>query len=359
MKLKLGIIGTGGIGFDKHLPEYAKLSDYVELYAASDINSGNLDRASKIYGISRLYSDYHEMLDLDELDFVVVALPNHLHAQASIDAMERGKHVHCEKPMAVSYNEAKRMFEISQRTGKTIMVGLNNRFLPQSRYVRDLVEDGYFGDIYHINTYWKRRAGLPTSPWFVDKKQSGGGCLIDIGVHMLDLAMFISGFPEPETISAATYNKFIGSRQRELFTYDNKRLPDGLPFDTEDLVDAQIKFKNGMSLSFQCSWASFTQREEAGYEIFGTKAGAKYIKRPGNQPDLMLFTIMNGRQVNIIPEFEQVIFDPLEFTEFIQCVKTGTKPKTTSAESCLVTMNVIDGIYKAANNETIIYMDGR
>jgi predicted dehydrogenase len=324
------------------------LSDSVEIFAACDANNANLQKAGAMYNILHLFSDYDKLLSMPEIDFVVVALPNYLHAPVSIEAMKRGKHVHCEKPMSISYAEAKEMADTALQTQKVLMVGLNNRFLPQSRYMKELVQNNFFGDVYHVNAFWKRRAGLPASPWYMDKTFAGGGCLIDIGLHMLDLVMYLLDHPAPVNVSASSYKKLSGSDDRAAFTYGEIRLPDGIPFDTEDLVCAQILFENKLSLSLECSWASFTEREQAGYEIYGTRGGVKYIKYPGEQPQLTLFTLDHGRQVSITPKFEPVVFDPLEFTHFIECVKTNTAPKIACVESCLHTMRLIDGIYKSA-----------
>ena len=140
-KLKYGIIGTGGIS-EKHLSGYSKLSDEVELYAACDIDSNKLQEVADKYSIPHITMDYSELLSMEEIDFVSICLPNYLHAPVTIEAFKKGKHVHCEKPMSMNYQEAQQMMDAKYATGKKLMVGLNNRFTPQSMYVKKYVQDG-------------------------------------------------------------------------------------------------------------------------------------------------------------------------------------------------------------------------
>ena len=346
--LKMGLIGCGGIAFDKFLPEYARLADQVELYAAAEVNPAALERAGREYNIPRLFDDYRRLLDLPELDFVAVALPNFLHAPVSIEALKHGKHVHCEKPMADSLAAARDMVKAAEAGGKTLMIGLNNRFLPQSRYVKQLALEGFFGDIYHMDAFWRRPAGLPSVPWFLDRKLSGGGCLMDIGVHMLDLSLFLSDFTGVSQVSASCFRKFVGEPNRAAFTYGTVEIPGGKTMDCEDMVSAYVKFAGGRSLSFLCSWSSFAEDERAGYELYGTKGGAKYLKFPGKQPELTLFTLAGGRQVSLTPRFDPVVFDPSEFTSFVSAVQTGAVPPIADPSNCLRAMELMDAIYQSA-----------
>ena len=348
MKLKMGLIGTGGIAFDKHLPEYAKLSDRVTIAAAADVSEANLDRACQTYNIPKRFTDYKQLLALDELDFVVVALPNTLHAQVSIEALQSGKHVHCEKPMATAAADAEAMVAAAAKAGRTLMIGLNNRFLPQTTHVKKLIDDGALGEIYHVNAFWKRDAGLPFSAWQVTAGLAGGGCLTDIGVHMLDLSLYLLGFPAVSEVRAASHRKFSGTPDRAAFTYNGVRLPDGLPFDTEDLVSAWVRFDNTTTLSLECSWASFIEEECAGYDLYGTKGGVQYRKRPGKQPELKIFTLQNGQLTASVPRFAPVVFDPSEFTHFLDCVGGAKVPPVADPVSAVHTVRLIEAIYAQA-----------
>jgi len=347
MKLKMGLIGTGGIGFDKHLPEYAKLED-VEIYAAADPNPVALARAGEQYAVPHLFADYEQLLALPEIDFVCVATPNFLHAPVAIAALRAGKHVHCEKPMAPTLAEARTMVAEARAADRRLMIGLNNRFLPANRHVYELVRQGFFGELCHINAFWKRRSGLPPIPWFLDKTRAGGGCLLDLGVHILDMCLFIADFPAPEYVAAHAYRAFSGTPDRAPFTQDGSRLPDDCVFTSEDMVTGYLGFAGNFGISLECSWASFTQKEITGYDLYGTKGGAKYRKLPNQQPTLELYTLQEGRQVDITPAFESVIFDPREFTLFVEAMRGGETPTIIDPETALHTMGLLDAIYTAA-----------
>ncbi|MCK5804409.1 MAG: Gfo/Idh/MocA family oxidoreductase, partial [Lentisphaeria bacterium] len=207
-KIRYGIIGTGGCGKGKHLASYSLLSEQVDIVAVCDIIPERADEAADRFDAEAAYTDYNEMLAEESLDLVSVATPNHVHAPATIAALDAGCHVHCEKPASLTPELVQSMVDAKDRTGKKLMIGLNNRFTPWAQFARAYVQAGKLGEIYHAKCGWKRRRGIPgKGSWFTTKAQSGGGPLIDLGVHFLDVCNYVMGFPTPVAVSGKTYSK--------------------------------------------------------------------------------------------------------------------------------------------------------
>ena len=207
-KLKVAIIGVGGIARNAHLPGYAKM-DNVELVAACDIIKDRAEAAAKEYGIPAVYTNYKEVLEIEGLDAVDICTPNYLHSVIACAALEKGINVFCEKPDAVSVEEAEKMKAAAEKSGKLLMVMRNNRYWLTSAFLKKYIEDGKMGDIYAARCGWQRRRGIPgRGGWFTTQALSGGGPLIDLGVHMIDLAIWLMGNPKPVTVSGCVYNVY-------------------------------------------------------------------------------------------------------------------------------------------------------
>ena len=349
-KLRYGIIGLGGIGFDKHLPEYAKLKDEVEIIAAADISESNLQKAIKQYNIPYGFTDYRELLAMKDIDFVSVCLPNFMHAPVTIEALQAGKHVHCEKPMARNGKEAQNMLDAKITSGKKLMIGLNNRFTPYSRYIKQYIDEGSLGEIYFAKCGWLRRNVIPASGWFLDKNLAGGGALIDLGVHYIDLVMYFMNFPKLRSIMGKTYSKFINSDKRILYSSPGVKPEANTKFDVDDMAVGFIELQNDAGVQFEISWASNTEREMSFYELYGTRGGVKFVKYPGEPGILRIYTVINGEHVDIEPKITPVIFDQSEFKDFIGCIMEDREPKYAPVEQCVEMMKIIDAIY--ASSET-------
>ena len=205
-KLKVGIIGTGSISA-MHIEGYLK-NPNVELYAFCDINEAQLKKMAAKYGITRTYTDCNEMLKLKELDAVSVCTWNSAHAPCTIAALNAGKHVLCEKPMATSAAEAREMLEAAKRNHKLLMIGFVRRYGNDCRIVKDFIDKDFIGDIYYAKATYLRRNGNPGG-WFGDKSRSAGGPLIDLGVHVIDLTRYLMGNPKPVSIYGVTYQKLF------------------------------------------------------------------------------------------------------------------------------------------------------
>ncbi len=271
---KVGIVGLGGINRGAHSPFYAK-DKRVQVVAICDILP---DRAKKMhddfYHDADIYTDYKELLKRDDLDAIDICTPNYLHSEIAIAALNAGINVFCEKPDAISPEKAQAMKDVADKNGKLLMIMRNNRFSDISKYAKKYIDDGRMGDIYAGRACWQRRRGIPgKGGWFTTKEQSGGGPLIDLGVHMLDLAIWLMGNPTPVAVSGATYCKFANNATSDSV---NSAFGDADPngtFDVEDLAMGFIRFDNGAVLQLEFSWASNVEGEHRFIELRGTKSG--------------------------------------------------------------------------------------
>ena len=277
-KLKIGIIGNGGICKVAHLPCYIRETTQAEIVALCDIK---IERAEEIrdkyFPNAKVYSDYKELLKNEDVEAVDICTPNYLHSIIAVDAFEAGKHVFCEKPDAVNVEEVLKMEAASKKAGKVLMVMRNNRFTQASQYAKKYIDEGKMGEIYAGRAAWQRRRGIPgKGGWFTTKALSGGGPLIDLGVHMIDLAIWLMGNPIPVAVSGNTFCKFADSDVSDLFNSTYGDANSEGTFDVEDLAMGMIRFDNGAILQIEFSWASNIERETRFVELRGTKSGLKW-----------------------------------------------------------------------------------
>ncbi len=271
--LKIGIIGTGTIS-NEHIQAYMKNPE-VELYAFCDINEERLKEMGRKYGVTHLYTNKEEMLRLPELDAVSVCVWNSEHAPCTIAALEAGKHVLCEKPMAYDVEAALRMKETAERCGKVLMIGFVRRFGSDCRAVKAFVDAGDLGEVYYAKARTIRRKGNPGG-WFGEKARSAGGPLIDLGVHVIDFVSYVTGNPRPVSVYGAAFNK-LGTRPDTVdpLPYVAASATDHDICDVEDSATALIRFENGMVLSVETSYCLNTADECNSIELFGTRGGIK------------------------------------------------------------------------------------
>lgn len=341
-KVKIGIIGTGGISH-AHMVGYNAL-DNVEFCAACDLNEERVRAFAQKYGFKHAFTDFNEMLKLEELDAVSVCTWNNAHAAAAIAALKAGKHVLCEKPMAMNADQAEEMLRVSKETGKLLMVGFVRRFGSDTRVFKDFIDNGYMGDIYYAKASYLRRCGNPGG-WFSDIKRSGGGSLIDLGVHVIDLVRYLMGKPKVVSVTGATFDN-IGPRAH-IKALDRYKASDYSDYsDVEDMAVAMIKFDNGAVLSVETSFSLNIKEDTGNIEIFGTKSGAKM------EPKLELFSEMEGYLVDIAPKISRdndwfnAIFKN-EIAHFVDCIVNGTECLS-PAEDGLELMKILDAVYESA-----------
>ncbi len=342
-KLKIGIIGVGSISAE-HIQGYEH-NENVELYAFCDINEEILKSAGARYSIDRLYTNLDEMLKLEEIDAVSVCVWNSEHAPCTIKALNAGKHVLCEKPMSICEADAVKMKEAAEKNNRLLMIGFVRRHGNDCKILKDFIDTGYLGELYYSKATYLRRNGNPGG-WFGDKSRSGGGPLIDLGVHVTDLVWYLLGKPNPVSVYGATFKKLLDRRHlNDKKGYVSRSAtPDDI-CDVEDIATALIRFDNGAVLSLEASFSLNLQSDVGTVEMFGTKAGAKLT------PQLEIFTDINNYMVDInFKEDTALNFNGLfqnEINHFVDCIINNT-PCIAPAEDGIMIMKILDAIYKSA-----------
>ncbi len=317
----------------------------VELYALCDINEEILKKKGKEYGISRLFTDKDEMLKLKEIDAVSVCTWNSQHAPCTIAALNAGKHVLCEKPMAMSAQEATAMKEAADKNGKLLMIGFVRRYGNDCKVLQDFINQDYLGEIYYAKATYLRRDGNPGG-WFGDKSRSGGGPLIDLGVHVIDLVRYLSGNPKPVSVYGATFQKLF-NRKGAIGApkYLSASAGENDICDVEDLASALIRFDNGEVLSIEAAFSLNIKEDTGSIEIFGTKAGAKL------NPDLEIYGEENHYLTNMtFAAPTSLSFGGLfenEINHYIDCI-LGKAACKSPAEDGIEMMKILDAVYESA-----------
>ena len=346
-KLRIAVIGTGGIARACHLPAFSHMDD-VEVVALCDINLPKAQALADQYGIPAAYEDYKTVLALPGLDAVDICTPNYLHAQIAVEALERGLHVFCEKPDAVSAQLAERMRDAAEKSGKVLMVMRNNRYMPISRNLKRFIADGRMGQIYAARCGWQRRRGIPgKGGWFTTKAQSGGGPLIDLGVHMIDLTLWLMGNPTPVAASCCTYCKFADSdvSDSEHSAFGEKKA-DGV-FDVEDLAMGFIRFDNGACMQIEFSWASNIAQEQRFFELRGTDAGAEWSSRTEK---LAIYGEAYGQTLDLYPNIDNTAGTPIHeanLRHFVDVVLRGATPDFVPQQGVNM-VRILEALYESA-----------
>jgi predicted dehydrogenase len=348
-KLRYGIVGCGGIANQKHLPAIAELAD-ADAVAFCDIIVERAEKANREFagGKGKVFADYKDLLK-EDLDAVFVLTPNISHAQISIDALLSGKHVMCEKPMAKTYAEAKRMIEARDKSGKLLTIGYQSRYRPDSLFLKAECEAGTLGEIYFAKATALRRRAVPTWGVFLDEEKQGGGPLIDIGTHALDLTLFMMDNYEPAYAVGTTYHKLNKDKKpgNAWGDWDPKK------FTVEDSAFGFIVMKNGATIILQSSWAlNTTEVREAVTTLCGTKAGADMPKAG----TLVINGVKNGRQYTLSPaeggaaafyEGKSIQDIDLEAQTFAKAIRGQGKLYVQPEQAAAVTQ-ILEGIYDSA-----------
>ena len=274
----VGIVGFGGISRWAHYPFY-KNDKRVKVVAVCDIIKERAEGFVRdCYPEAAVYTDYRDLVAREDIDCVDICTPNYLHSEIAVAAFAHGKNVFSEKPDAVSPEKAIAMKEAAEKAGKLLMVMRNNRFADASAYMKKYIEAGRMGEIYAGRCAWQRRRGIPgKGGWFTTKAQSGGGPLIDLGVHMIDLAVWLMGNPRPVAVSGNTFCKFASNDVSDSVNSNFGDKKAGGTFDVEDLAMGMIRFDNGAVLQIEFSWASNVKEEHRFVELRGTKAGMLWL----------------------------------------------------------------------------------
>lgn len=345
-KLRIGLIGIGGMGSHHLFTSHAE-NPRVQIVALCDLIEERCTNAIKRLGIDGIsvYTDFREMIDKEDLDAVDIATPNNFHSIIAVYAMEHGLHVFCEKPDAVSVEEAQKMKEASEKYGKILMVMRNNRYYENSQYLKKYIESGAAGEIYCGRCGWIRRRGIPgKGGWFTTKAQSGGGPLIDLGVHMIDLSIWLMGNPKPVAVSGCTYSKFANDDAQSDSEHSKfgDAKEDGT-FDVEDLAMGFNRFDNGACLQIEFSWASNIEGETRFVELRGTKAGITWC----DNGDAKIYSEENGKLVNTVRSGGMGNGHDEALRHFTRIVLDGAAPDYVP-EQGLNMIKILEAIYKSA-----------
>ncbi len=343
-RLKHVRVAVIGLGIGRHHLAGFAAHPAATVAAVCDIDADRLKAAAEEYGLEKRQcfastdALFQAAKDL-ELDAVCVALPNRLHAPVTIEALRAGLHVLCEKPMATTAEDAARMVDEAKAAGRALGINLSFRFRPQSRALKDFAAAGRLGQVYYARTRWMRERGLPKfGGWFGLKQESGGGPIIDLGVHRMDLAMWLMGHPEPVSVSAATYD-LLGSR----LAREQKK-----DFDVEDLGVAFVRFDGGASLVLEASWAGHTGlREDQVTEVLGTKGGiVQRNLNEGYDYEARLYSEECGALTETVVR-RRLGPSPSAQEDFVDALLEGREPLA-PAEDGLRVQRVLDGIYESA-----------
>ncbi|MBI2844039.1 MAG: Gfo/Idh/MocA family oxidoreductase [Armatimonadetes bacterium] len=335
-KIKVGVIGCGGIARRRHFPALLAQPD-VEVVAACDVDENCVQSVASEFGVPRVFSDYKDMLSMDEMDAVDICTPNFVHMAPTIAALEAGKHVLVEKPIARNAAEAARMVEAARKSGTKLMVAHCFRFRSDSQALKRFVDGGAMGEIYYARVHAIRRRGIPSWGVFTDKEKQGGGPLIDIGVHILDTALWLMGYPRPVSASAMTYAKF-GKRPGVIglwgqWDYNN--------FTVEDFAAGFVRFENGASLTIESSFAANIEKDSMNFCILGTEGGCQF-------DPLKIFREEHGTLVDLTPTcLPTVDMYQAEVRAFLDSIWNDTEPAVTG-EQALTVAKVLDAIYESS-----------
>ncbi len=343
-KIKVAVVGVGNIS-RHHIEGYLE-NENVELYAFCDIRKARLEEMGAKYGITRLYTDEQKMFDeLPEIDAVSVCTWNNGHAPCTIMALKAGKHVLCEKPMAMNAQQAEEMLAEAKKAGKKLSIGFVRRFGRDARITKEFIENGRLGDIYYMKASYLRRNGNPGG-WFGNKELSGGGPLIDLGVHVIDLVRYLKGNPKPVSAYGATFTKL----------YDRENIKTGKAYlsstentqkicDVEDLASAMIRFEDGSVMQVEASFSLNTGITATGVSLFGDKGGVVIgdsVKLYSEMDDYLVDVAIDGETgFDFVPSFRR------EVNFFVDAI-INDKDTYSIAEDGVAIMKILDAIYESA-----------
>lgn len=341
-KLRCAVIGAGGIGLD-HLHSLTTCHRAAAV-AVAEVNPQRGREAAARFGLPRSYLDYRELLEQPDIDAVTIALPNHLHAPVAIQALKARKHVLLEKPMATSAREAAKIVDVARTMKRALMVGQNLRFNRFTQHARLLIDRGDLGEVYHLRAFWLRRAGIPRiGSWFTQKQLAGGGCLYDLGVHLLDTCLHLLKEFDVSAVSGQTYAKF-GNRGLGEMDWGRSEVDPKRPFTVEDYGVALLKLKSGRTISMEVGWACFQTHEtrEFGIDLLGTNAGLSLF------PARLFRTTPDGQETLLLNPAKAAHPED-RIHHFVNSILDGRKLLVTPEESLKV-QQVLDAIYTSASS---------
>ncbi len=325
-KTRVGIIGLGGMAQLVHLPILKKLNT-VEIAAVSEIKKSRLNSISEKFSIEECFTDYNEMLQKVDLDAVIIATPTNTHHQIALDCLKQNMHLLIEKPAAPTLSETNDICNAARKAGLYAMIGMNARFRPDAMLLKSLINSGELGDIFYIRAGWARKQSS-SEDWFLKKKVAGGGAIIDLGIVLLDLSMWLLGYPELKSVSVQKYHHRTKS--------------------VEDSAVGFVRFNNSAVINFDVSWSFHSEKDSFALTAFGTEGTAHlnplkaYKRNPSGNIDLT-----PSSRTNLNNMYKKSYENELK--HFIGTLQSNM-PLISSCEDAVKRMELIENIYKSAEN---------
>jgi len=342
-KIKVAIIGCGVIATGEHIPAYIANPE-CEIKYFCDIIPERAEKMVEKYGTGKAVTDYREILNDPELEAVSICTPNNGHMSISIDFLNAGKNVLCEKPAARTYTEALQMQEACKKSGKILNIGVVNRFNDVANRIKKMIDAGELGDIYHVYGSFRAPRMIPgLGGDFTNKEVAGGGVLIDWGVHFLDLIMYCTGDPAPKTVSGQAYSKL--GRDMKDYTYIDMWAgpPDysGV-YDVDDFVTGMIRTA-GPTITINGAWAQNVFVNEMYIDFLGDKAGI----RMQYYGDFTIYSIKDGALVESTPKFNRSNLFQNEIDAFLKCARSGEKIAS-HIDTVIITSKIMQALYDSS-----------
>lgn len=358
MTIKVGVIGCGGIANGKHLPSLAKIQE-VSMVAFCDIDKIKAESAATRYGDENatVYEDYIELLKDDAIEVIHVCTPNNTHQEITVAALNASKHVMCEKPMAKTSEEAQLMIDAAVHNNKKLIIGYQNRFRADSQYLRKVTQRGDLGDIYFSKAHAIRRRAVPTWGVFLDEEKQGGGPLIDIGTHALDLTLWMMDNYEPESVMGSTFHK-LGKQADAANAWGSW---DPNKFTVEDSAFGFIKMKNGATIILESSWAlNSLDVDEAKCSLSGTDGGADMkngLRIHGEDLKTLYTSEIELENAGVdFYEGEKIDEAEEEARAWINSITQDLEPVVKPKEAFVVTQ-ILEAIYESAETGKAVYLN--
>ncbi|GEN56159.1 oxidoreductase [Halolactibacillus alkaliphilus] len=349
--LNVGVVGVGSIS-QFHIDAYLNNPE-VNLVAFCDINESRLKEKARKLGVSKTFTNYQDLLNDATIDAISICTWNNTHAEIAKQALLKGKHVLVEKPLSMDVATAEELVDVQKQSGKVLQVGFVRRHAEKSKVVKSFVDNGGFGDFYYAKASYLRRLGNPGG-WFSDINKSGGGPLIDLGVHMVDLCWYLMGKPKPISVTGNTYKR-LGNRShiKNLSFYQASDYDPNVN-DVEDLANALIRFENGASMFLETSFTLHASKDETKVTLFGDKGGVEV------EPDLTFVTEENNTILNTVPQIDQDINDfgrnfQNQINHFVDCCLHG-KENIAPVQDGVAVMKILKAIYQSAEENREIYL---
>jgi len=281
-KLRVGVIGTGMVALQGHIPGWKLLRKDADIVGVADILEDRARQVARQEDIPRSYGDWRKMLKELDLDVVVVSTPNSYHKEQTIAALRAGAHVCCEKPAATSAGDARAMFDAARAARRHLFIGQSARFISWGQAAKEVADSGRLGELYFAEGHALRRRGIPQWGQFHMKKHSGGGVVYDLGVHLVDMVFWLFGNPRVRTVSAATFSKVGGQAEKLVTSFEESGAFEGVQmprpyrsrdFNVEDCAAGFVRFAGGAAFSLRLSWAANIPENVESTSVLGTKGG--------------------------------------------------------------------------------------